>query len=56
MSTLYKNHAAEVWGETITLTVAATIAVILRFIARKISPASFWWDDWTIIISLVSAL
>ena len=31
----------------------STIAVLLRCISRKLSKASFWWDDWIIIISLV---
>lgn len=54
MSTVYQqSRIGEIYGGTITLTVIATIAVILRLIARKISSASFWWDDWTILIALV---
>ena len=40
---------------TITvLTVLATIAVITRCIARKISKVKFGWDDWLIMLALVS--
>ena len=36
--------------------VLATGAVILRLLARRISKASFGWDDYTIIFALVSSL
>lgn len=39
---------------TIATIVPATIAVALRFIARYVSTAGFWWDDYTIALSLVS--
>lgn len=54
MSVVYEqNRTGDIYGSMITLTVIAIIAVILRLFARKISKASFWWDDWTIIIALV---
>ena len=36
--------------------VLATGAVILRILARRISKASFGWDDYTIIFALVRTL
>lgn len=39
---------------TIATVVPATIAVALRFTARHVSRAGFWWDDYTIAMSLVS--
>ena len=36
--------------------VLATGAVILRILARHISKANFGWDDYTIILALVSSL
>ena len=48
------SQAWKVWLGTIVCVVAATIAVAARLLARKISAAPFWWDDWTIIASLVS--
>ena len=48
------SQAWKVWLGTIICVVAATIAVAARLLARKISAAPFWWDDWTIIAALVS--
>lgn len=45
---------AKVYIGTITTIVPATAAVILRFAARRISHAGFWWDDYMIAIALVS--
>jgi hypothetical protein len=36
------------------LMVISTIAVILRFVARLLSKAGLWWDDWCILAALVS--
>ena len=30
-----------------------TIAVLLRFLARRITIAKLWWDDWLALISLL---
>ena len=46
--------AWKVWLGSIVSVVAATVAVALRLFARRISAAPFWWDDWTIVASLVS--
>ena len=47
--------AWKVWLGSIVSVALATIAVSLRLLARRISNASFWWDDWTILASLVSS-
>jgi hypothetical protein len=39
---------------TITTIVPATIVVILRYFARYVARAGFWWDDYTIVAALVS--
>jgi hypothetical protein len=39
---------------TIATIIPATIAISLRFAARYVSSAGFWWDDYTIALSLVS--
>jgi hypothetical protein len=31
----------------------ALVAVILRFLARVLTKASLWWDDWTVLAALV---
>ena len=38
------------------LTVLATIVVILRVIARRISKLKFGMDDWLIVLALVSGV
>jgi len=55
MSSFYhQSRASEVYGGTITLTIVATVAVALRFVSRRISQAPYWFDDWAIIVALVS--
>ena len=49
----HESRASDVYGATISLVVAATFAVALRLIARKISAANYWWDDWTLVLALV---
>ncbi len=48
--------AWKVWLGSVVSVVLATIAVALRLFARKLSAAPFWWDDWTIVASLVRRL
>ena len=38
---------------SIASVVLATAAVVLRLIARRLSDAPFWWDDYTIVAALV---
>lgn len=55
MSNEYQqNRTGEIYGSVIILTVIAVTAVVSRFLARKISSAGFWWDDWTITTALVN--
>ena len=57
MSSYYdQSRTEELYGGTITLTIIATIAVVLRFASRRISQASYWWDDWAIVIALASGI
>lgn len=51
----HQSRTSGVYGGTITLTIIAAIAVALRLTARWISAAKFWWDDWTLVIALVSS-
>jgi hypothetical protein len=37
----------------ITCFALALVAVILRFVARILTKASLWWDDWTVLVALV---
>lgn len=52
MSTVcQQSRTGEIYGSISTLTVIGRRD--LRLFTRKLSPASFWWDDWTLIIALV---
>ena len=57
MSSFYhQSRTPEIYGSTITLTIVATAAVGLRLASRRISSATYWWDDWAIIVALVSTV
>lgn len=49
----YESRTSDLYGGTIALVGAATIAVALRIVARRISAAKFWWDDWNLVLALV---
>ncbi|KAI4217662.1 MAG: hypothetical protein LQ351_000258 [Letrouitia transgressa] len=48
-----ENRAAEVYGGMIPLTIIATVAVVLRMIARRVAGTTYWWDDLTVVVALV---
>ena len=57
MSSFYhQSRASEVYGATITLTIVATVAVAPRLASRRISQAPYWFDDWAIIVALVTQI
>ncbi|KAI0446174.1 hypothetical protein F4803DRAFT_56712 [Xylaria telfairii] len=42
---------------TAVFTFLAAVLVIVRFLARKLTPGTkFWWDDWAILVSLIAAV
>lgn len=45
--------AWKVWVGSIVSVVLATLAVTARLIARRLSAARFWWDDFTIFMALL---
>ena len=49
-----QSRISEVYGGTISLIVLATVLVVARLFARRVSVAKLWWDDYTIIAALVS--
>lgn len=48
-----QDRPGEVYAGTLTLLLVATICVALRFFARRLSSATFWWDDWILLLALV---
>lgn len=49
-----ENIAWKVWVGSIVGVVLSTVAVIARIVARRLSAAEFWWDDFFIVFALVS--
>lgn len=49
----HDNISWHIWVGTTTTVVPASLAVALRFTARYVSRAGFWWDDYTILVALV---
>lgn len=50
------NVSYRIWIGTIVTIVPATLVVALRVVARLVSQVGLWWDDYTILVSLVSYL
>lgn len=48
------NENAIIKGSIIATWALAVIAVCLRFIARRLSKARFWCDDWLVLPATVS--
>ena len=49
-----QSRVSSVYGGTISLVAAATLAVGLRFVARGMTAAKYWWDDWILVLALVN--
>ena len=47
------SQTKEIYGAVITITIIATVAVILRIVARRKSEASLSYDDYSIVLALV---
>ncbi|KAJ5197852.1 uncharacterized protein N7498_006969 [Penicillium cinerascens] len=48
----HDNISWHIWVGTTTTVFPASLVVALRFTARYVSRAGFWWDDYTILIAL----
>ena len=46
----------QVVGVTTFLTVLALVAIVLRFCARRLKKVGLGWDDYTIVLAMVSSL
>ena len=51
---LYSNKNAQIKGSVIASWALAVTAVCLRFTARRLSKAGFWYDDWLMVPATVS--
>lgn len=52
---LAQSLQPNIYAACILVTVAATVAIALRLLCRRLAKAYLWWDDWIIIAALVSA-
>ena len=50
---LAESRVGNIYVSVITVSVACTIAVALRFLSRRLIRAQLWWDDWTILAALL---
>lgn len=51
-----QTRVPDLYAATIALAIIQTLTVIARFAARRISAAHIWWDDYTIVLALVTHL
>ena len=54
-SLITDDRGPQVIGVSVAMIILSTLAVAFRFWSRKISTAGLWWDDWTILLALVSS-
>ena len=50
---LAQSRVDRIYAAVVTCSVLCTIAVVLRFICRRLVRARLWWDDWSILAALV---
>ncbi|KAL8934398.1 MAG: hypothetical protein Q9216_005931 [Gyalolechia sp. 2 TL-2023] len=50
----HQDRTPSVYGGSISLIVIVNIAIVARLYARKISNVRLWWDDFIIILALVT--
>ncbi|KAL8821621.1 MAG: hypothetical protein Q9223_000364 [Gallowayella weberi] len=53
---LSATQVPRILGVNIATFCLAVIAIILRFTARRLTRAAFWWDDWLMIPAIVRRL
>ncbi len=51
---LAQSRVGAIYAAVITVSIASTLAVALRFVCRRMINAHLWWDDWTMLAALVS--
>ena len=44
------------YGIAVSMTMLALGAILLRFYARYIMKAGYWWDDWMMIPAMVRSI
>lgn len=47
------TQTRSLYASCIPVTIFATMAVRLRFYAKRLAKSYAWWDDWLIVVALV---
>ena len=50
---LNETQIPRITAASIIFIVISTVTVALRFLARRLSGAGLWWDDWMILAALI---
>lgn len=50
---LSETQVPRILGVNIATFALACTAIVLRFISRRLSRATLWWDDWLMIPAIV---
>lgn len=53
---LSDTYRPSLYAAAIVTYILATGAVILRFIARRLTHLNYWYDDWLIVVAWVRGL
>ena len=51
---LSASQVGRMLGVNIATFCLAVIAIVLRFIARRLTRTALWWDDWLMLPAIVS--
>lgn len=54
-SLITEDRGPQVIAVSVAMITLSTFAVAFRCWSRKVSKAGLWWDDWTILLALVSS-
>ena len=50
---LSESQVPRILGVNIATFTLAVVSIVLRFTARRLTHAPFWWDDWLMIPAIV---
>ena len=48
-----EDLTAQIRGIFIALIPLSVVAVLLRFVSRRLARSRLWWDDWLTVVALV---
>ena len=51
---VFSSKSGPIRGSVLALWIYALLGLCLRFLARRLSKAGFWYDEWLLIPAMVS--